>query len=60
MGFILMQPDNSLESITAITHLELPGEFIFDYTHSFPRLMPVLFNSRANLGHEQDYHSFVS
>ena len=24
-----------------------------------PRLMPVLFNSRSNLVHEKEYHSFV-
>ena len=59
MGYILMQPDNSPESLAAILHLESTGECLFDYKRSGPRLMPIIFNSRVNLEHEKHYHSFV-
>ena len=59
MGYILIQPDNSPESLVEITQLESTGECIFDYIPSTPPLMPVFFNSRTNLNHERDYHSFV-
>ena len=59
MGYILIQPDNSPASIAAIKLLESIGECLFDLTLSAPRLIPVLFNSRSNLVHEKDYHSFV-
>ena len=59
MGYILMQPENSLESIVAIETLQSTGEFHFDQTLSGPRIMPVLFNSCSNLVHEKYYHSFV-
>ena len=60
MVYILMQPDNSPESLVEIIDLESTGECIFDYIHSGPRLIPVLVNYRANLNHERDYHSFDS
>ena len=59
MVYILMQPDNSPESLAAILHLESTGEFLFELKPSGPRLMPIIFNSRANLEHEKHYHSFV-
>ena len=54
-----MQPDNSPESLAALLYLESTGECIFDCKHSVPRLIPIIFNSRTNLDHEKDYHSFV-
>ena len=53
-----MQPEHSPTSLAAITHLESTGKFLFDYTRFSLRLMPILFNSHANIDHEQDYHSF--
>ena len=58
MVYILMQPDSSLESLAAIVHLEPTGECLFDCKRSVPCLMLVIFNSRTNLDHEKDYHSF--
>ena len=40
-------------------HLESTGECIFDCKRSDYRLMPIIFNSRTNLDHEEDYPSFV-
>ena len=54
-----MQPDNSPKSIAAIEKLQSTCEYLFDQTLSGPRRIPVLFNSRSNLVHEKDYHSFV-
>ena len=59
MGYILMQPDNSPESLAAILHLESTGECLFDCKRFGPRLMPVIFYSRTNLDHKKHYHSFV-
>ena len=59
MEYILMQPDNSPESLAAIFHLESTGKCLFDCKYSGPRLMTVVFNSRTNLDHEKHYHSFV-
>ena len=52
MEYILMQPDNSPESLAAILHIESTGEYFFDCKRSGPRLMPTVFNSRTNLDHE--------
>ena len=54
-----MQPDDSPDSLAAITHLAATGECLFDIPLDGSRLIPVLFGSRANLSHEHDYHSFV-
>ena len=59
MGYILMQLDNSLESITAIKHLDSTDGRLFDLTLFNPCLKPVLFNSLSNIFHENNYHSFV-
>ena len=59
MGYILMQPNNSPDSIAAIETLQSTSECLFDQTLSSPRLMPVFFNSPSNLVHEKYYHSFV-
>ena len=59
MGYILMQPDDSLESLAAIKHLSATGECLFDVSLDGPRLRPVLFGSRSNKSYERDYHSFV-
>ena len=47
-----MQPDNSPKYLAAVTHLELTSECLFYCTHFSPRLMCILFISRANLDHE--------
>ena len=59
MGYILMQPENSPESIATIKLLESTGECLFYQNLSGPRLMLVLFNSHSNLDHEKYYHSCV-
>ena len=59
MGYILMQPDDSSDSIAAIHHLADTGKCLFDLSLDGPRLRPVLFESRSNLPYESDYHSFV-
>ena len=48
-----------MKSITAIEILQSTGECLFDQTLSGLRPISVLFNSRSNLVHEEDYHSFV-
>ena len=60
MGCILLQSDNSPKALAAISHFESTSECHFDYTRSGSRLTPIIFNSRANLDHKQEYHSFVS
>ena len=59
MGYILMQPDDSPESLKAIKHLAATGECLFDLSLDGPRLRPVRFGSRANMPYERNYHSFV-
>ena len=59
MGYILMHPDDSPDSLAAITHMAVTGKCLFDISLDGPRLRPVLFGSRANLSYERNYHSFV-
>ena len=59
MDYILMQPDDSLESLAAIKHLATSGECLFDVSLNGPRLRPVLFGYLSNMSYELDYHSFV-
>ena len=59
MGCILMQSDNSPESLAAIKHSIFTGKYPFDYIPSSPRLIHVLFNYRSNLEHKIYYHFFV-
>jgi len=59
MGYILMQPDDSEESIRATEILRTSGECLFDLTPDGPRLRPIRFGSRACTDREKYYHSFV-
>jgi len=59
MGFIVMQPDNSPESLLELHHLSKTGECRFDLTMKGARLYPVTFGSRLNKTFEEHYHSFV-
>ena len=59
MGYILLQPDDSIQSKAASLKLATTGECDFDLTLKGPRLRPVCFNSRANRDYEKNYHSFV-
>ena len=59
MGYILMQADESPQSLAVLTLLEDTGECIFDLSLDGPRLRSVFFNSRSNQTFEVHYHSFV-
>ena len=59
IGYIVMQPDDSLDSLAFIKHLAATGDCLFDVSLDSSRLRPVLFLSRSNMSHERDYHSFV-
>ena len=59
MGYILMQADESPQSLAVLTLLEDTGECIFDLSLDGPRLRCVFFNSRSNQTFEVHYHSFV-
>ena len=59
MGYILLQPDDSIQSKAASLKLSTTGECDFDLTLKGTRLRPVCFNSRANRPYEKNYHSFV-
>ena len=54
-----MQPNNSPESLAAIKCLGFTGKYLVTIPPSSPRLMPISFNFRSNLGHERDYLPFV-
>ena len=59
MGYILMYPDDSPDSLVAMKHLATTCECVFDVSLDSPRLRPVLFGSRSNMSYEHDYHSLV-
>ena len=59
MGFIVMQPGNSPESLLELHHLAKTGECRFDLTMAGARLCHVAFGSRSNKTFEEYYHSFV-
>ena len=59
MGHILIQPDDSSDSIAPMKYLAVSSEFLFDLSLDRPRLRPVLFGSRSNLSYDSNYHSFV-
>ena len=59
MSYILMQPDDSPDSLAAIKHLAAISECLFDVSLDDPRLRHVLFGSFSNISHEHDYHSFI-
>ena len=60
MGCILIQLDNSPESLAAVKHLHSTSEYIFDRTSSNLRLIPIFIISHSNFDHERYYYSFVS
>ena len=57
MGYILMQPDNSLEYLKVLKHLADIGEYIFELNFDRSRLYPVTFGLRSNISYECNYHS---
>ena len=59
MGYLLMQADDSPQSIEAVQKLESTGDCTFDLSLDGPRLRPVFFGSRSNQPYEEHYHSFV-
>lgn len=59
MGYILMQPDNSSESLNVLKYLADIEEYIFELSLDEPRLYPVAFGLQCNLPYEWHYHSFV-
>jgi hypothetical protein len=59
MGWILMQPDNSDASKTALALLRSEGTCTFDTTMNGARLRPVRFGSRSCTERERHFHSFV-
>jgi hypothetical protein len=59
MGFILMQPDCSEESLAAIAKLVAGEDNEFDASMTGARLGPVLFGSRKCGDRETHYHSMV-
>ena len=59
MGYILIQPDDSPDSLNPIKHLAVTSECLFDVSLDGPRLRPVLFAFRDNMSYDRDYHSFV-
>jgi len=59
MAWILMQPDDSPQSVAATKLLANEGINKFDEKLDGPRLIPVRFGSRACLDKEKWFHSFV-
>ena len=59
MGYILMQLDNSRESIKALRHLATTGECLFELSLDGPISCHVAFGSRFNLPYEVYYHPFL-
>ena len=59
MGYILMQADDTSQSVATFQLLKEKGECAFDLSLDGPRLIPVFFGSRSNQPFEIHYHSFV-
>ena len=59
MSYILMQADDTSQSVATVRLLEGEGECTFDLSLDGPRLRPVFFGSRSNQPFEIHYHSFV-
>ena len=59
MGYILIQADDTSQSMAAVQLLEETGECTFDLSLDGPRLKPVFFGSRSNQPFDIHYHSFV-
>ena len=58
MGWILMQPADDEEPISATKILLETGECIFDITRGGAQLCPAGFGSRSCTLQESKYHSF--
>ena len=54
MGYILMFPDNSSESLVVVKYLQSTSDFFFDRTSSTPRLIAVFFDYQSNFDQERD------
>ena len=59
MGYILMQPDDSIVAKAATIKLRDTGECDFDISLDGARLRPILFNSRSCTQTEKHYHGFI-
>ena len=59
MGYILMQADDTSQSVATVQLLEGKGECAFDLSLGGPRLRLVFFGSRSDQPFEIHYHSFV-
>ena len=59
MGYILLQPDDSVEAVSVTKLLLETGECLFELLPTSPRLRAVTFNPRGNKSYEQSYRSFV-
>ena len=58
MGYILIQPDKSLESLNELNYLAETVECIFELGLNGPMLYPAVFGSRSNL-HDEEYYHFL-
>ena len=59
MGYILMQDNESPQSLVTLTLLEDTGEYTFDISLDGSRLRHVSFGSYSNQTFEVHYPSFV-
>ena len=59
MGWILMQPSDDAESITATKLLKTTGECKFDLSMNVAQLKPIFFGSRSCNEMKRKYHSFT-
>ena len=59
MDYILIQANDTSQSVAAVQLLEETGECSFDLSLDGPRLRPVFFGSHFNQLFEIHYHSFV-
>ena len=57
--YILTQPDDFPASLVELKHLAVTGEYLFDLSFGGSRIHPVLFEYRANITYEGNYHAFV-
>ena len=59
MGFIVIQPDNSLVSLEVLQKLSKTGECYFDLDLQGARFCSIAFGSCSNQTPDEHYHSFV-
>ena len=57
MGWIIMQPSNDPESVSAEKHLRDTGICLFDLSKNGARLQPIAFGSRNFQDNERSFHS---